>query len=443
MSALDGMQAIVIGAGRSGRSAACCLAQQGATVRVIDRSESVLRAASWPTGIEVRVGDDRCEEIDAADLVVPSPGVPRDHGLLREALARGIPVWSEIELAARFLDCPVLAVTGTNGKSTTTVLLGAMLKAAGGSVFVGGNLGTPLCDAVTGGSCYEAAVVEVSSFQLEWVERFQARVAVLLNLTPDHQDRYRDLEDYGEAKARLLDGQTRDDFAVLNRDDAWVWSQRRRARGSVFSFGRDAVEFGTYVDGDDIVVWGAGRPRRYALGESPLTGEHNRENIQAAVSAAAVWGVPDEGIHAALRQTGPLPHRLGLVRELAGVRYFDDSKGTNTGAVQKSIESFAEGIILLLGGRDKGGDFAALRPAVTERVAHVICFGEAGPSIAGQLNGATRCSVVPDLARAVETAAAAAKAGQTVVLSPGCASFDEFRDYAERGQRFRALVEAL
>jgi UDP-N-acetylmuramoylalanine--D-glutamate ligase len=296
---------------------------------------------------------------------------------------------------------------------------------------------------VTSGVRHAAAVVEVSSFQLEWVDSFHARVAVLLNLTPDHQDRYRDIEDYGEAKARLLDGQTRDDVAVLNRDDPWVWSQRRRARGSVISFGRDAVEFGTYLDGDEVVVWTAGHPQRYALRESPLTGEHNRENIQAAVSAAVAWGAPEDAIRKALRETASLPHRLEFVRELRGVRYFDDSKGTNTGAVCKSVASFTGGIVLLLGGRDKGGDFAALRPVIGERVAHLVCFGEAGPNIARQLDGAARCSLVPDLAGAVATAAAAAEPGQTVVLSPGCASFDEFRDYAERGRRFRALVEAL
>jgi len=443
MSVLGGLRSIVIGAGLSGRSAARCLAGQGARVRVLDRAETALRAGDWPQGVELAAGDDECGALEGVDLVVPSPGVARDHRLLQEAVARGISVWSEIELAARLLDCPLLAVTGTNGKSTTTVLLGAMLAAGGKSIFVGGNLGTPLTDAVIDEVRYDAAVVEVSSFQLEWVDQFRAHVAVLLNLTPDHQDRYRDIEDYGEAKGRLLDGQTRDDIAVLNRDDRWVWSQRRRARGSVISFGRDPVEFGTYVEADEIVVWASGRPQRYALRESPLRGEHNRENIQAAVTAATAWGVEDEAIRSALRATRPLPHRLELVCEKSGVRYFDDSKGTNTGAVVKSIESFTDGIVLLLGGRDKGGDFASLRSAIKQRVAHLVCFGEAGPSIAEQLGGTAPCTVTPDLRAAVEAAAAAARPGQTVVLSPGCASFDEFHDYAERGRRFRALVEAL
>lgn len=443
MKPFDGMQAIVIGAGRSGQGAARCLAAHGARVLVLDRSPAALRTGTWPAGVELRAGDEPCNEVDHADLIVPSPGVPRDHGVLRMAVERGVPVWSELELAARLLDAPILGITGTNGKSTTTVLLGAMLQAAGIKVFVGGNLGTPLSEAVNSRESYEAAVVEISSFQLEWVDRFRARLVLLLNLTPDHQDRYRDSEDYGATKARILDGQETDDTAVLNRDDPWVWAQRQRVRGAVISFGKEGVEFGAYLDGDEVVVRATGPVRRYVLSESPLRGAHNRENIQAAVTAAVVWGVPDAAIRSALRVTGALPHRLGLVREVRGVRYFDDSKGTNTGAVQKSIESFPGGIVLLLGGRDKGGDFTVLRPAVRERVVHAVCFGEAGPQIAAQLDGAVSCSVVANLAGAVETAAKIARAGQVVVLSPGCASFDEFRDYVERGERFRTLVEAL
>jgi UDP-N-acetylmuramoylalanine--D-glutamate ligase len=412
-------------------------------VRVVDRSASIGRDAAWPATVELRCGDDRREDLDGVELVVPSPGVARDHPLLQEAVARRIRIWSEIELAARFLTCPILAITGTNGKSTTTVLLGAMLAADDRRVFVGGNLGTPLCDAPTGAENYDAAVVEVSSFQLEWLECFRAHLAVLLNLTPDHQDRYRSMDEYGEAKARLLDGQSNDDVAVLNRDDPWVWNQRHRAHGSVFSFGRDPVEFGTYLEGTEIVVRGTEEPRRYKLSESQLAGEHNRENIQAAVSAATAWGVSDEAVRLGLRSTKSLPHRLEFVREVRGVRYYDDSKGTNTGAVRKSIESFSGGIVLLLGGRDKGGDFSTLRGLVRQRVAYLVCFGEAGSHIAKQLDGATNTVVVPDLAKALKMAAEKSSTGQTVLLSPGCASFDEFRDYTERGKRFQTLVEAL
>jgi UDP-N-acetylmuramoylalanine--D-glutamate ligase len=410
-------------------------------VRVLERDTSVAREADWPDGVELRVGADQDDALAGVDLVVPSPGVAQTHPVLQRAVSRQTPVWSEIELASRLLSCPILAITGTNGKSTTTMLLGNMLRAHGLHVFVGGNLGTPLCDAV--GEGWDAAVAEVSSFQLEWVPTFRPSVAVLLNLTPDHQDRYPNPDDYGAAKANLLAHQESGDTAVLNRDDPWVWAQRRLTRGTVLSFGRDPVEFGTFVDGDDVVVWGAGQPQRYAFADSPLAGAHNRENLLAAITAASAWGVSPEAIRAGMRETSGLPHRLELVRERDGVRWYDDSKATNVGAVEKSIDSFPGGIVLLLGGYDKGGDFRTLRPRIAERVAEVVCFGRAGQSIADQLGQAARPRVVARLADAVRLAAELARPGQVVVLAPGCASFDEFRDYHDRGQRFRAWVEGL
>jgi len=442
MTALARTRTLVIGAGRSGRAAARLLAQHGARVRIVERAADAPRDPDWPASIELSAGAEPLAALDGVELVVPSPGVARDHPLLLAAVARNVPVWSEIELAARYLSCPLLAITGTNGKSTTTTLLGAMLQAAGQRVFVGGNLGTPLADAALDPGAWEAAVVEVSSFQLEWVPTFKPRVAVLLNLTPDHQDRYPNPDDYGAAKANVLRNQDAGDVAVLNRDDAWVWEQRRCTAATVLSFGRDAVEFGTYLDGDDAVVWGAGQPQRYDLRTSPLVGAHNRENLLAAITAAAAWGTPAAAIRTALRTTRGLAHRLELVIERGGVRWYDDSKATNVGAVEKSIDSFPGGIVLLLGGYDKGGDFAALAPRLGG-VAQLICFGKAGPSIAAQLGPAAGAQVVSDLAGAVRAAADLARPGQVVLLAPGCASFDEFRDYVERGMKFRALVEGL
>ena len=443
MSELAGTRAMVIGAGRAGRSSARLLAARGAQVRVVERDAAAVRDADWPEGIELVIGDERPALLDGITLVVPSPGVPHDHPLLDGAVARAVPVWSEIELAARFLACPVLAITGTNGKSTTTTLLGNMLQAAGQRVFVGGNLGTPLADAALDPAPWDAAVAEVSSFQLEWVPSFAPRVAVLLNLTPDHQDRYPNPDDYGAAKANILRHQESGDFAVLNRDDAWVWEQRHHTRATVLSFGREPVEFGTYLDGDDAVAWSAGQPQRFDLSTSPLAGAHNRENLLAAVTAATAWGTPPAAIRSAIRTTTALPHRLELVGEHDGVRWYDDSKATNVGAVEKSIDSFPGGIVLLLGGYDKGGDFAALRPRLAARVARTICFGKAGPEIAAQLGADAAPTLVKVVGAAVRAAAAAATRGQVVILAPGCASFDEFRNYAERGQRFRALVEDL
>lgn len=441
---LEGLSAMVIGAGRAGRAATRLLAARGARVTVLERDASAEPDADWGKAIKLECGHDDHFDLHGIDLVVPSPGVARHHPVLCDAVARGIPVWSEIELAARFVDCPVAAVTGTNGKSTTTVLLGAMLEADGRHVFTGGNLGTPMADAVVGGEAYDTLVVEVSSFQLEWVPTFRPRVSVLLNLTADHQDRYASLEEYGEAKAAILSHQDGDDVAVLNREDPWVWARRHHTRASVVSFGRDPVEFGSFLDGGDVVVCTSGSAARFRLDESSLVGAHNRENLQAAATAATALGVSNRAVSDAIRSTPGLPHRLELIRERRGVRYYDDSKATNVGAVEKSIESFAAGIILLLGGYDKGGDFTALRRFLCPGgpVDHVVCFGAAAVQIAAQLGGSAP-EQVADLAGAVRAAVARARPGQVVVLAPGCASFDEFTDFAERGRRFRSLVEAI
>jgi UDP-N-acetylmuramoylalanine--D-glutamate ligase len=435
---------LVIGAGKTGQSVAAFVLRHGGRVRLVERSAPALARAVLPSGVDARVGDDAEDLLDGVDVVVPSPGVARSHPVLRRALGRGVFVASEIELASRFLACPILAVTGTNGKSTTTVLLGAMLKEAGLRTFVGGNLGTPLIDACTAEPEYQAAVVEVSSFQLEWLDTFRPRVALLLNLTPDHLDRYASMAEYGRAKAALLAAQQPGDIAVLNRDDAWVWEQRRVTRAGAISFGREPVEFGSFIDGDTLIYWGPEpAPRRFPLEAAPLRGAHNRENMMAAVTAAAIWGIPDAAIQRALEQTTGLPHRLELVRERHGVRFFDDSKGTNVGAMEKSVASFDHGVILLAGGYDKGGDFRALAPLLHTHVKHVVLFGAAGPKIESQLDDTVARSLVPNLEAAVCEAAARAAAGDTVLLSPGCASFDEFTDYAARGRRFRELVAAL
>lgn len=439
-----GQQFLVIGAAKTGQSVAAFLARYGARVRLVERTAEALARAVLPDGVETHVGDSTEDLLRHVDVVVPSPGVARSHVLLRRAVGRGIPVLSEIELASRALGCPILAVSGTNGKSTTTVLLGNMLTAAGLRVFVGGNLGTPLIEACMAEQPYEAAVVEVSSFQLEWVYTFQPQIALLLNLTPDHLDRYANMDEYRRAKAALLAAQQPGDVAVLNRDDPWVWEQRRKTRGATISFGREPVEFGSFLDRDVIIYWGPEpAPRRFPLDAVTLPGAHNRENMMAAVTAAAIWGIPAAAIQRGLEQTHSLPHRLELVRERNGVRYYDDSKGTNVGAMQKSVASFDGGIILLAGGYDKGSDFTVLGPLLRAGVKHLVLFGAAGPCIEAQLSGTVPTSVTPGLAAAVQEAAARAGAGDTVLLSPGCASFDEFTDYAARGRRFRELVEAL
>ncbi|HVN87747.1 MAG TPA: UDP-N-acetylmuramoyl-L-alanine--D-glutamate ligase [Candidatus Binatia bacterium] len=440
---LVGQNALVIGAGKTGRSVTRFLSERGARVRLVDRRAALL-AHVTAANVECVVDDGSDSVLGGISLVVPSPGVARNHPMLQRAVARGVTVISEIELAYRFLPCPLLAITGTNGKSTTTTLLGAMV-AAQSPTFVGGNLGTPLIDAVQADSpAYAAAVAEISSFQLEWVDTFRPRIGVLLNLTPDHLDRYTNVADYGAAKAALLIRQRSDDVAVLNRDDPWVWEQRHHTRAAAISFGREPVEFGAFIDGDALVYWGPHpQPRRFSLEHVQLQGAHNRENMLAAVTAASIWGVAADTIQRVLNETAGLPHRLALVRERDGVRYFDDSKGTNVGAVVKSLESFPGNVILLLGGYDKGGDFRTLQPLLRARAKRVIGFGAAAGTIVDQVAGSTECIAVGGLADAVAAAASCAVAGDTVLLSPGCASFDEFTDYTTRGRRFRELVEAL
>lgn len=444
MVSVAGQRFLVIGAAKTGQSVTAFLARYGARVRLVERTAEALARATIPAGVETQVGDSGEDLLRGIDIVIPSPGVARTHVLLRRAVGRGIPVLSEIELASRALTCPLLAISGTNGKSTTTTLLGNMLKAAGLRTFIGGNLGTPLIEACMAEQPFEAAVVEVSSFQLEWVYTFQPQVAVLLNLTPDHLDRYASIEEYRRAKAALLSAQQPGDVAVLNRDDPWVWEQRRRTRAATISFGREPVEFGSFLDGDAIIYCGPeSTPRRFGLEDVHLHGAHNRENMSAAVTAAAIWGISDAAIQRGLAQTHGLPHRLELVRQHHGVRFFDDSKGTNVGAMEKSVASFDGGIILLAGGYDKGGDFSVLTPLLQQRVKHLVLFGAAGPQIEAQLRGVVPSSRTPTLAAAVQEAAAHAGEGDTVLLSPGCASFDEFSDYTARGRRFRELVEAL
>jgi UDP-N-acetylmuramoylalanine--D-glutamate ligase len=445
---LKGKRALVIGARRTGASAARYLARRGASVRLCDKSSREFdaeRKRLAGEAVEWCLGRDDAALVDGVDLVVPSPGVPRDHSLLRAAAARGAAIVAEIELAFRGLDVPVYAITGTNGKSTTTELLGLMLRKAGRRPFVGGNLGTPLVDAVD--ADIDCAVAEISSFQLEWVEEFRPTIGVFLNLTDDHLDRYRSLDEYGEAKLALFRAQTAEDWAILSRDDPWVWSRRERVPGRVISFGGDAVEYGTFPRDGTIVVRlpesGKANELVFAMASSRLRGVHNVENVMAASTAALAAGVEPAAVQAAIDEFAGLPHRLELVREHRGVSYVDDSKGTNVGAVVKSLASIPSPVILLAGGVDKGGSYTPLRKLVRERVKRLVLFGEARDKIRAELGAETDTIVVTTFEDAVAQAAAVARAGDTVLLSPACSSFDMFRDYAERGARFRALVEQL
>jgi UDP-N-acetylmuramoylalanine--D-glutamate ligase len=436
---------MVLGLARTGIAAARFLAENGAAVIVSDRrseAELTLETAAL-AGVPVHyfLGGEDPASLDGVDLIVPSPGVPQDNPLLNEAARRGIGILSEIELGYRFVGAPLVAITGTNGKSTTTSLIGAMLKAAGAKVFVGGNIGAPLIGFA--GQKWDWGIVEISSFQLEWVEAFRPKIALLLNLTEDHLDRYASFRDYCAAKERIFAAQQADDVAVLNRDDPLVWAMRERIRARVVSFGWSPVGEGVSAANDEIIWRNAGREERFALARAKIHGVHNVENLMAAVAAAKAVGVAAPAIQSAIEGFAGLAHRLEFVREKDGVRYFNDSKGTNVGAVVKSLAGFSTPVILLAGGVDKGGDYAPLAGEIRRTVKKLILFGAAKEKIRAALGDLTETVVVESLEAAVREAAASSGAGDVVLLSPACSSFDMFRDYTERGKRFRALVQEL
>jgi UDP-N-acetylmuramoylalanine--D-glutamate ligase len=442
---LKGKKVLVIGLARTGRECARFLVEQGASVNVSDlRPEAELKdEVKSLAGLPIRYffGAEQRRWLEAMDCVIPSPGVAAENPLLSEAAASGIPVLSEIELAYRFFRAPLVAVTGTNGKSTTTTLIGEMVKAGGQKVFVGGNLGTPFIGAVSGE--WDWGVLEISSFQLEWVERFRPRIAVLLNVTEDHLDRYTTFDDYRRAKERIFEAQSEGEFAVLNREDPRVWALKANMKARVVSFGFAEVTEGAYANANMIVWRDGANEERFPLADVKIQGVHNVENMMAAVAAAKLAGIARQPIQQTLENFPGLEHRLEFVREKDGVRYYNDSKGTNVGAVVKSLAGFSAPVILIAGGVDKGGDYGPLEEGIRRKVRRLVLFGAAKNVIARALGHLTETLIVENLAAAVGEAAAAARAGDVVLLSPACSSFDQFRNYAERGRSFKNLVQAL
>jgi UDP-N-acetylmuramoylalanine--D-glutamate ligase len=442
---LKGKMVMIIGLARTGSECARFLVNEGANVLVSDRrnEQELTPEITSLAGLPIRylLGGEEREWLTGVDLVVPSPGVPEDNRLLKEAAKQRIPVLSEIELAYRFFRAPLLAITGTNGKSTTTTLVGEMLKASGRKVFVGGNLGAPFIGALSGD--WEWGIIEVSSFQLEWVEEFRPRIAVLLNLTEDHLDRYPDFQAYSAAKERIFAAQTAADVAILNRDDPLVWAMGERLRARVVSFGFAEVDNGVFAAADEIVWRDGSSEERFPLRHVKIQGVHNEENMMAAVAAAKSAAIERDVIQRTLEAFPGLEHRLEFVRQKDGVRYYNDSKGTNVGAVVKSVAGFSEPVILLAGGVDKGGDYGVLRDGIKQKVRRLILFGAAKQIIAAALGDLTETVIVNDIQSAVRDAAAHAQPGDVVLLSPACSSFDQFQNYAERGKVFKALVGTL
>ncbi len=434
-------RALVVGLGSSGVAAARLLHRRGWQVAVNDRADAdtlAARLAALPDGVAVRLGEQPADLAGDVSLVVVSPGVPWDLPLLAAAREQGAEVVAEVELAWRHIgDVPLVGVTGSNGKSTVTSLIGAILRAAGYRTAVGANLGTPASELVASGP-WDAHVWELSSFQLEGCTTLRPTVGVLLNVSPDHLDRHRDVEAYLRAKARLFAVQGPDDAAVLNGDDDLVRQLRTAARRSFFSLRAGRAD-GRLVD-DTLVLDGTPLLHRNEL---PLLGDHNVANALAAALAALRLGVTAEAVARGLRSFEGLPHRHHLVAEGAGVRFVDDSKGTNIGATAAGLAGYPAGTVhLILGGLGKGQDFSQLRTAVAGRVARAYLIGESAPAIAAALADTVPVETCGTLDRAVARAAAAARPGDTVLLSPACASFDQFRDYEHRGEVFATLARA-
>jgi len=410
--------ALVLGLARSGEAAALALARRGVRVIGVDRNGELDAGRLRESGVEVVLGAENPALVDDVDLVVKSPGIPSEAPLVAAARARGVAIWSEVELGARILADPLLGVTGTNGKTTTCELLGEIFRADGRPVAVAGNVGRPLTG-LDGTISEEAWIVcELSSFQLEDIDQLRPRVGVLLNLTPDHLDRHGDLDAYRAAKLRLFENQAPDDIAVVPRGFQPVPGRARR------------VEFAV----DDPLP-----------AEPRIPGEHNRENAAAATAAARAAGISEDAIGAALESFAGVPHRLELVRELDGVRWVNDSKATNPEAAERALGAYPPGLRVILGGSRKGTPFGGL--ATRARQAGVSCaylIGESADEIAEALaREGVRFRHSVDLERAVADAHADAERGEVVLLSPACASYDQFQSFEERGDRFRQLVEAL
>ena len=439
---------LVVGLARTGVAVARFLVGRGAKVTITDMKDEAELATYLDElaglDIDFELGKHDRHTFLMADLVVVSPGVPMDIKPLLLAKAQRRPVISEIELAAAFLAVPMVAITGTNGKTTTTTLTGAIFDACGFKTFIGGNIGNPLIELLSSGEQVERVVVELSSFQLEGIVSFRPKVAVLLNITEDHLDRHASYQEYIDAKLRIFENQTADDFAVLNMDDPLVAAVAGKVKARpVPTSQQQVLEQGIYHRDGTIVFRWEGREERFDVTRFRLKGVHNIDNVMAALASTLLMGCDARKACAAVEGFAGLPHRMEFVREVNGVAYYEDSKGTNVGSVVKSLESFAANITLIAGGKDKGGEYAPLAELVTQRVSHLILIGEAKERIKRELGDLTDTHLVDTLEDAVTLASRLTVPGGVVLFSPACSSFDMFRNYAERGERFKSKVRSL
>jgi UDP-N-acetylmuramoylalanine--D-glutamate ligase len=450
---VNNKRVLVVGLGKSGVASALFLKAKGARVTVSDSKPQDQLKDQIPVlldnGIAVETGGHGERTFRGQDLIVVSPGVPTDSPPLVQARALGENVIGEVELAAQFFPGRIVAITGSNGKTTTTTLAGEIVAAAGHRAAVGGNIGTPAISLVEAATADTIAVLEVSSFQLETIQIFRPQVAVVLNVTPDHLDRHRTFAAYADAKARIFENQRAGDFTVLNADDRTCVELATRTRAQVFWFSRATeVKQGAFVhEGRIFFRDHSGQREIMLVSEIPLKGAHNVENVLAAVCVGALLGCAPDRIQAAVRNFKAVEHRLEHVATIGGVDYYNDSKATNVDATIKAIESFPANIHLILGGKDKGSDYTVLNELIQKRVKRVYTIGAAAAKIESQIvsskNGGPEIDHAETLETAIRHAAEIAKPGDVVLLAPACASFDQFRNYEHRGKVFKQVVSSL
>jgi UDP-N-acetylmuramoylalanine--D-glutamate ligase len=447
---LKNKRVLVVGLGKSGIAAARFLKARGAQVTVSDIRPAGLIAelpALLDAGIMVETGSHGLLTFRRQDLIVVSPGVPSNTPELSQVRTLGTPIIGELELGAQFLQGQIVAITGSNGKTTTTTLIGEILKASGEPTLVGGNIGRPVVDMVGESTPESWSVLEVSSFQLETIQTFHPKIALVLNITPDHLDRHGSFEAYAAAKTRITENQTADDFLILNAEDEPTKLVAAKTKAQIYWFSpKRQVKQGAFAHGESILFRakeGGEVEPVMPVAEIPLAGAHNVENVLAAVCAGRLAGVDAQTIREAVAAFHAVEHRLEFVREFDGVRWFNDSKATNVDATTKAVEAFAGGIWLILGGKDKDSDYSTLSPLLRARVKAVITIGSAAEKIESQLAGVVKIERAGTMERAVAWARNEAKAGDVVLLAPACASFDQFENYEHRGRVFKQLVGAL
>jgi UDP-N-acetylmuramoylalanine--D-glutamate ligase len=448
MMELKGKKVLVVGLGKSGLAAALFLRHRGAQVTVSDVRSAEALAKELPAlldeGIMAEAGGHGLLTFRRQDLIVVSPGVPLDTPELAQVRSFGLPVIGELELAARFLKGKMLAITGSNGKTTTTALVGEILEKAGLPTLVGGNIGVPVVGLIESSTDQTWSVLEVSSFQLESTEQFHPAIAVILNITPDHLDRHGNFENYAAAKERIFAAQDASDCLVLNADNPAAAAAAARSAARVYLFSTaHPVPQGAWVE-DGLLVYRsapeAAIQKIMPISGIPLKGEHNVQNVLAAVCASLLAGAPAAKVRLAIESFHAVEHRLEFVAAINGVEFYNDSKATNVDATEKAIAAFKSGIHLILGGKDKGAPYTPLAPLIKERVRVIYTIGAAAAKIESQLRGVVPILPCETLEKAVAAAAEAARPGEVVLLAPACSSYDQFESYEHRGRVFKELV---